>query len=173
LRPEEFALRFGTDRFQLYDKYASFLAGRAIETGEEAIAERAMMVVERRRAQALWDLMALGWFGLQPDAVPEQLQRAREAEARLAAKQSILRDQFNLPPEKRNPAQISQLEAELKQTKQEHARLLTALAQGQFRFSSHSSLPPSLIADARKKLGPDRALVKYLITDKTKYAFDL
>src|SRR4030042_2845814 len=66
LRPEEFTLRFGMDRFQLYDEYASFLAKRAIETGEEAIAEKAMLVVERRRAQALWDLMALGWARLQP-----------------------------------------------------------------------------------------------------------
>jgi len=173
LRPEEFALRFGTDRFQLYDEYASYLAGRAIETGEEAAAEKALLVVERRRAQALWDMMALGWFGLQPDAVPGQLRRVRQAEARLAAKQGILRDQFNLPPEKRNPAQISQLEAELKQTKQEHARLLTALAQGQFRFSSPSSLPSGIIAETRKKLGPDRLLIEYLVTDESTYAFVL
>jgi len=173
LRPEEFALRFGTDRFQLYDKYASFLAGRAIETGEEAIAERAMMVVERRRAQALWDLMALGWAGLQPDAVPDQLRRVREAEARLAAKQGILRDQFSLPPDKRHPAQISKLEAELKQVKEEHARLLTALAQGKFRFASPSALPSDLIAAVRKKLGPDRVIVEYLVSDDSTYAFVL
>jgi len=173
LRPEEFALRFGTDRMQLYDEYASYLAERAVETGEEATSEKAMLVVERRRAQALWDLMALGWARLPPDAVPEQLRRARQAEARLTAKQGILRDQFNLPPEKRHPAQISQLEAELKQVKEEHARLLTSLAQGKFRFSSPSSLPPNLIADARKKLGPDRVLVEYLVTDDSTYAFVL
>jgi CHAT domain-containing protein len=98
---------------------------------------------------------------------------AREAEARLAAKQGILRDQFSLPPDKRHPAQISKLEAELKQVKDEHARLLTALAQGKFRFSSPSSLPANLIADARKKLGPDRALVEYLVTDDSTYAFVL
>jgi len=173
LRPEEFTLRFGMDRFQLYDEYASFLAKRAIETGEDAIAEKAMLAVERRRAQALWDMMALGWTGLQPDAEPEQLQRVRQAEARLGAKQGILRDQFNLPPEKRNSAQISQLEAELKTVKEGHARLLTALAQGQFRFSSPSSLPPGLIADARNKLGPDHVLVEYLVTDESTYAFVL
>ena len=173
LRPEEFALRFGIDRLQVYDEYASYLAKRAIETGEEAVSEKAMLVVERRRAQALWDLMALGWARLQPDAVPEQLQRARSAEARLAAKQGILRDQFNLPPEKRQQALISQLETELKQVREEHARLLTALAQGKFRFSSPSSLPPNLIADARKKLGPDRVLVEYLVTDESTYAFVL
>ncbi len=173
LRPEEFVLRFSTDRLQVYDEYASYLAWRAIETGANTVAEKAMLVVERRRAQALWDLMALGWARLQPDAVPEQLQRARQAEARLAAKQGILRDQFNLPPDKRYPALISELEAELKQTKEEHARLLTALAQGKFRFSLPASLPSNLIADARKKLGPDRVLVEYLVTDESTYAFVL
>jgi CHAT domain-containing protein len=173
LRPEEFALRFGTDRLQVYNEYASYLAGRAVETGEAAVSEKAMLVVERRRAQALWDLMALGWAGLQPDAVPEQLQRVRQAEARLTAKQGILRDQFNLPPEKRNSTQISQLQAELKKVKEEHAHLLTALAQGQFRFSSPSSLPHSLIADARKRLGPDCVLIEYLVGDESTYAFVL
>jgi CHAT domain-containing protein len=173
LRPEEFAIRFGTDRFQVYDEYASFLAKRAIETGEDAIAEKAMLAVERRRAQALWDLMALGWAGLDPNAVPEQLQRARQAEARLAAKQGILREQFSLPPEKRRPEQILQLESELKQVREEHAHLLTALAQGKFRFASPSSLPSNLIADARKKLGPDRALVEYLVAGESTYAFVL
>jgi CHAT domain-containing protein len=173
LRPEEFALRFQIDRLQVYDEYASYLARRAIETGEKADSEKALLVVERRRAQALWDLMSLGWARLQPNAVPKQLQRARQAEARLAAKQGILRDQFNLPPDKRHPALISQLEAELKLVKEEHARLLTALAQGEFRFSSPASLPPNLIADARKELGPDRVLVEYLVTDESTYAFVL
>ena len=173
LRQEEFALRFGTDRLQIYDDYASYLAGRAIETGKRADSEKAMFVVERRRAQALRDLMALGWAGLPPDAVPEQLRRARQAEARLAAKQTILRDQFGLPPEQRQPGLISQLEAELKTVKEEHARLLTALAQGRFRFSSPSSLPPGLIADVRRALGPDRVLVEYLVTDESTFAFVL
>jgi CHAT domain-containing protein len=173
LRPEEFALRFGTDRLQVYDEYASYLAGRAVETGEAAVSGKAMLVVERRRAQALWDLMALGWARLPPDAVPEQLQRVRQAEARLTAKQGILRDQFNLPPEKRNSTQISQLEAELKEVQEEHAHLLTALAQGQFRFSSPSSLPHSLIADVRNKLGPDPVLIEYLVGDESTYAFVL
>ncbi len=173
LRPEEFALRFGIDRFQLYDEYASYLAGRAIETEDDAVVEKAMLVVERRRVQALWDLMSLGWAGLQTDAVPDQLQRARQAEARLAAKQGILRDQFSLAPEKRNLAQISQLESELKLVKEEHAHLLTALAQGKFRFSSPSSLSPNLISDVRKKLGPDRVLVEYLVTDESAFAFVL
>ena len=173
LRPEEFALRFGTDRLQVYDEYASYLAGRAIETGEAADTEKAMLVVERRRAQALWELMALGWARLQPDAVPEQVRRVREVEARLAAKQGILRDQFTLAPEKRNLALISQLEADLKLAKEEHARLLTALAQGNFRFSSPSALPRDLMAQIQKNLGPNRVLVEYLVTDESTYAFVL
>jgi len=173
LRPEEFSLRFGTDRFKVYDEYAAYLAGQAIEIGGDAVSEKAMLVVERRRAQTLWDLMALGWAGLQPDAVPKQLQRVRQAEARLAAKQGILRDQFNLPPEKRHAALIAELEAELKLAEEEHARLLTALAQGKFRFSSPSLLPSDLIADARKKLGPERVLIEYLVTDESTYAFVL
>ena len=173
LRPEEFALRFGTDRLQVYDEYASFLARRAIETGETADAEKAMLVVERRRAQALWELMALGWARLRPDAIPEQLKRARDVEARLAAKQGILRDQFTLAPEKRNLPLISQLEADLKLAKEEHSRLLTALAQGSFRFSSPAALPRDLIAEARRELGPHRVLIEYLVTDESVFAFVL
>jgi CHAT domain-containing protein len=173
LRPEEFALRFGADRLQVYDEYASYLAGRAIETGEAADAEKAMLVLERRRAQALWELMALGWARLRPDAIPEQLKRARDVEARLAAKQGILREQFTLAPEKRNLALISQLEADLKLAKEEHARLLTALAQGDFRFSSPAALPRDLIAEARRDLGPHRVLIEYLVTDESMFAFVL
>jgi|GEM_PF-3383636 len=173
LRPEEFTLRYGIDRLQVYDEYASSLAGRAIETGQAADSEKAMRVVERRRAQALWDLMALGWARLPPDAVPEQLQRAREVEARLAAKQAILRDQFNLPPEERFPTLIAQLQGELKLAKEEHARLLTSLAQGKFRFLSPSSLPADLIGAIQNKLGPDRVLVEYLVMDESTYAFVL
>ncbi len=173
LRPEEFAIRFGMDRLQVYDEYASYLAGRAIETQNKIMSEKALQVIERRRAQALWDLMARGWAGLQPDAVPEQLQRARQAEARLAAKQGILRDEFNLPPQQRHPARIAQLEAELREVKREHARLLVALAQGKFRFSSPAALPAGLIPEARKKLGPDRVLVEYLVGERSTYAFVL
>jgi CHAT domain-containing protein len=173
LRPEEFALRFGTDRLQVYDEYASFLAGRAIEIGDPACAEKALLVVERRRAEALRELMALGWTRLHPDAVPEQLRRVRDVEARLAAKQGILRDQFTLAPEKRNHTLISQLEADLKLTKEEHAHLLTALAQGNFRFSSPSAFPRELLAKVRRGLGPNRVLVEYLVTDDSAYAFVL
>jgi len=173
LRPEEFALRFASDRLGLYDEYASYLAGRSIETGAQGDAEKALLVVERRRAQALWDLMSLGWAGLRPEAVPEQLRRARAAEARLAAKQAILREQFGLPPDERQPAQIAELEADLKQVREEHAHLLTALAQGVFRFASPSPLAPDLIAEVRKGLDPGCALVEYLVTDETIYAFVL
>ncbi len=173
LRPEEFALRFGTDRLQVYDEYASYLAGRAAETSQDALAEKTLLTVERRRAQALWDLRALGWARLGPDAGPEPLQRARQADARLAAKQGILRDQFNRPPEKRHPELIRQLESEVKQIKAEHARLLTSLAQGRFRFSLPAPMPASLISDIRKRLNSDRALVEYLVTDEATYAFVL
>jgi CHAT domain-containing protein len=173
LRPEELTLRFGMDRLQVYNDYASFLAGRAIETGDEAGAEKAMMVVERRRSQALWDLMALGWARLPLDAVPEQMERARRAEARIAAKMEILRDQFGRPPEKRNSALISTLESDLKLAKEEHTRLLTALAQGKFRFASPSPLPSNLIAAARKKLGPKQVLLEYLVADRDTFGFVL
>lgn len=170
-RPEEFIMRYGIDRLRVYNEYASYLAAHAVETKLEADAAKALRVLELRRAQALWDLMATGWARLPEEAVPEQLRRSQEAEARLMAKQNILRDQFNLAPEKRNAALIKTLEADLDQARDEHARLLSSLAQGQYRFSSPASIPEDLVARLRKQLGGKRVLVEYFMADEASFAF--
>jgi CHAT domain-containing protein len=171
LRPEEFSMRFGIDRLRVYDEYISHLAARAMETGSETDAGKALQALERRRAQALWDMMATGWARLPPDAVPEQLRRMRETEERLTAKQNLLRDQFNLSPEKRNAALIKTLDADLEQARAAHTRLLSSLAQGRFRLSSPAGIPGDLTSRIRKELGPDRALVDYYVADQATYAF--
>ena len=172
-RPEEFKLRFGIDRLSVYDEYASYLAELAVKTRVEADAAEALLVLERRRGQALWDLMATGWAGLQPEAVPEQLQRAREIEAQLTAKQNTLRSQFNLAPDRRNPKLIETLEAELRKTKDDHARLLTSLSQGRFRFSSPAGIRQDQVAAIQKFLGRNQALVEYLVDDEATFGFVL
>lgn len=171
LRPEEFLLRFGIDRLRVYDEHALYLASLAAASGRHEDAGRALQVVERRRHQALWDLLATGWAGLEPEAMPEQLQRVREAETSLAAKQNILRAQFELPPDKRAAAFISRLESNLELARGEHAQLLASLAQGKFRYSSPGSLPDDLSALVQKRLKPRQALVEYLVGDDASYAF--
>ena len=171
LRPEEFRLRFGMDRRGVYDEYAWHMAGRAMETGSKADAAKALQIIERRRAQALWDLMATGWTSLQPEAVPEQLQRAREIEARLTAKQNKLRSQFILAPDKRNSKLIETLEADLHQAKDEHARLLASLSQGRYRYASPAGLGQDNLAAVQKKLGRDEALLEYFVNDEATFIF--
>jgi CHAT domain-containing protein/tetratricopeptide (TPR) repeat protein len=172
-RPEEFELRFGIDRLKVYDEYASYLVELAANTSFEADAAKALLVLERRRGQALWDLMATGWAGLQPEAVPEQLQRVREIEAQLTAKQNALRGQFNLAPDKRNARLIESLEAGLRKAKDEHAQLLTSLSQGRFRFSSPAGMRLDNLAGLQKYLGRNQALVEYLVDDETTFGFVL
>jgi CHAT domain-containing protein len=171
LRPEEFLLRFGIDRSRVYDEHALFLADLAAASGRQDDIGKALRVVEGRRLQALWDLMATGWARLEPEAVPEQLQRVREAETSLAAKQNILRAQFGLPPEKRDTALIGRIESDLEQARDEHAHLLASLAQGNYRYSAPGSVPADLSASIQKKLRPRQALVEYLIGDERGYAF--
>ena len=171
LRPEEFALRYGVDRRRIYDEFAAYLASRAIDTGLQADAAAALGVVERRRAQVLWDRLATGWARLKPEALPAQLQRVQEAESRLLARQNILRDQFRLPSERRNAALVKTLETDLQKSRDEHARLLSALAQGQFRFSTPEGLPGDVVEQIRRSLGPERVLVEYLVTDEATFAF--
>jgi CHAT domain-containing protein len=172
-RPEEFRVRFGIDRLQIYDEHALALAGLAIASSRRADVEKALRVVERRRLQALWDLQATGWVRLEPEAVPEQLQRVREAEVDLAARQNVLRAQFALAPEKRDPALIDRVRGDLERAHTEHSRLLASLAQGTYRYSAPEALAQDLASELRKRLRPGQALVEYLIGDRTSYAFVL
>jgi len=171
LRPEEFLLRFGIDRLRVYDEHALYLAELAAGSGRPQNAAKALQVVERRRHQALWDLLATGWAGLEPEAVPDQLQRVREAETSLTAKQNILRAQFERTPDKRDAALIGRLESELEQARSEHARLLASLAQGKYRYSSPGALPEDLSAPVQKRLKPRQALLEYLVGDDASYVF--
>jgi CHAT domain-containing protein len=171
LRPEEFRLRFRIDRGQLYEEYASYLAARAVKTGDPAYAEKAFLVAERSRRQAAWDLLASGWSQVPSDALPDQVQRSRKLEVRLVAKQDILREQFDRPPEKRNAALIKTLEADLGKIKQEHAALIASLAQGKYRFAPGAALPEDLLAKLHARLGPKRVLLEYLVTDDCTFAF--
>jgi CHAT domain-containing protein len=171
LRPEEFSLRFGIDRSRIYDEYISLLAARAVDSGLKADAEKTFQALESRRAQALWDLMSTGWDRLPADAIPEQLRRVRETEKLLSAKQNLLRGQFDIAPERRNAALIKALEAGLETAKKEHARLLSSLAQGKYRFSAPAGLPGDLLPKIQKRLGTDRALVDYFVADDATFAF--
>ena len=171
LRPEEFRLRFGIDRGQLYEEYASYLAARAVKTGDSVYAEKAFLVAERSRRQAAWDLLASGWSQVPSDALPDQVQRSRELEVRLVAKQDILREQFQRPLEKRNAALIKILEADLEKIKQEHAALIASLAQGKYRFAPGATLPEDLLANVHARLGRKRVLLEYLVTDDCTFTF--
>jgi CHAT domain-containing protein len=171
LRPEEFRLRFGVDRLGIYDECASLLAAAAAKSGRTRDTEAAFGVLERRRRQALWDILSTGWAGLVPEAMPEQIRAVRLAEEELAARQSVLRAQFALPPEKRNHRLVSSLQSDLEKFKDEHARLLIGLAQGKYRYASPGRVPDGLGGAVCRALSRGRALVEFLVGDEVSYAF--
>ena len=171
LRPEEFRLKYGFDRSVVYDEYAGLLAARAARSGAQADAEQAFQAAERKRMQTLWGLLATGWSRLPRDAQPEQLRRALDLEARIAAKQTLLREQSATPLEQRDAAMIEDLQSDLIQIQAEHAGLLTGIAQGQHRFAAPTDLSAALAAPVRAALGSSRALVEYLVLDDRSFAF--
>jgi CHAT domain-containing protein len=171
LRPEELSLLYGENRDVVYEEYASFLAARALASGQPADAVRAFRAAERRRAQILRELLATGWARIPDDAMPQQLRRAFDMEARIAAKQAVLRGQFALPSDKRNAALAATLQGDLKQLQDDHARLLATLAQGQYRYLAPAKLAESLADRVQATLGPSRVLVEYLVTDDRAFAF--
>jgi tetratricopeptide (TPR) repeat protein len=171
LRPEEFRLRYGFDRSQVYDDYAGLVTANAALSGRQADAEKAFQAVERKRTQTLWGLLATGWSRMGSGAVPDQVRRAMDMEARLAAKQGLLREQFDQPPDKRDAVLIERLRTELMQVQADHARLLTSIAQGQYRYAAPTTLAASLGAPVRAALGPSRVLVEHLVMDDRSYAF--
>jgi len=171
LRPEEFRLKYGFDRLGLYEEHAAALAARAVQSGRTDDADLAFQASERKRTQLVSGLLATGWARIPREAVPEQVRRAFEMEARLGAKQALLREQFAAPADKRNATLVDTLQRELKQLQDDHARLLASVAQGQYRFAAPAALAASLAGPVRTALGPSRVLVEYLVAADRSYAF--
>jgi len=121
-RPEESRLRYGFDRSRVYEEYAGLLAAKAASSGLHADAEAAFQAAERKRAQTLWGLLATGWSRMAPEALPDQVRRSLELEVRLAAKQGILRGEFDQPPDKRNSILIEKLRGDVKQLQDDHGQ---------------------------------------------------
>jgi CHAT domain-containing protein/tetratricopeptide (TPR) repeat protein len=171
LRPEEFRLRFGFDRSQVYDDYAGLLAAKAAASGSQTDAARAFEAAERKRTQTLSALLATGWSRLPSEAVPDQVRRSRDMEARLADKQRILRGQFDQAPDQRDAVLVQKLEADVKQIQADHSRLLASLAQGRYRYAAPTNVAASLASPVQAALGPSRVLVEYLVMEDKSYAF--
>jgi CHAT domain-containing protein len=171
LRPEEFRLRFGFDRSQIYAEYAALLAKKAEASGQQEDAVAAFQAAERQRTEVLSSLLAMGWSRLRPEALPEQVRREREIANRLSAKQSVLREQYDKPSPERDTFLIDKIRADVAQIEVEHARVLTALAQGRYRFQAPATVAASLAAPVAATLGPSRVLVEYLLLDDRSYAF--
>ncbi len=131
LRPEEFRLRYGEDPTRIYGEYAGLLAATALSTGRPEDAARAFEAAERKRAHLLRGLLATGWSRLPGKVMPAQLQRMFDLDARIAAKRSLLSEQFVLPESQRNLVLVDALNSDLKKIETEHTQLLTALAQSQ------------------------------------------
>jgi CHAT domain-containing protein len=171
LRTEEFRLRYGFDRSQIYDDYAGLLAAKATSTGSQRDAVQAFQAAERKRTQILSALLATGWSRTPSEAIPDQVRRSRDMDARLSEKQRILRDQLDQAPDQRDAVRIEKLQADVKQIQAEHARLLASLAQGRYRFAAPTNLAASLAAPVQAALGPSQVLVEYLLMEDTSYAF--
>jgi CHAT domain-containing protein len=168
---QEFRLRYGFDRFQVYDALVGLLAAKAAATGRQADAVQAFQAAERKRTQTLSALLATGWSRTPPQAIPDQVRRAMEMETRLGAKRAILREQFEQPPDKRDAGRIAKLEADVTQIQADHARLLATLAQSHYRYQAAANVAASLATPIRESLGPSRVLVEYLLMEDTSYAF--
>jgi CHAT domain-containing protein len=119
----------------------------------------------------LWSLLATGWSRMPAGALPDQVRRSLEMETRLSAKQAILRGQFTERSEQRNAPLIAKLQSDLAQIQTDHARLLTSMAQGQYRYAAPTTLAASLAGPVKAALGASRVLVEYLVTDDRSYAF--
>jgi CHAT domain-containing protein len=172
-RPEESTLRYGFDPARVYEEYAGLIAARAVLSGREADAERAFHAAERKRAQTLRNLLATGWSRMPAAAMPDQVRRSREMDARLTAKLGILRAQFDEPSEKLDRVLVEKLKADVEQIQASHARLLASIAQGQYRYAAPTSLAAPRAAAVRAALEPSVALVEYLVLDDRSYAFVL
>ncbi len=171
LRPEELSLLYSENRDRVYEEHARLLAARALASGQQADTVKAFQTAERRRAHILRGLLATGWARVSDDAMPEQLRRAFDIETRIAAKQALLRGQFALPVDKRNAPLVAVLQGDLKQLQDDHARLLSTVAQGQYRYAAPAKLAESLAGRVQLALGPSRALVEYLVADDKAFAF--
>jgi CHAT domain-containing protein/tetratricopeptide (TPR) repeat protein len=171
LRPEEFRAKYGEPRDRLYEEFASLLAATAAVSGQQADGGRAFEAAERKRTQMLRSLLATGWLRMPPEAVPEQVRRLLDVETRIGAKQSLLRAQFDQPAAKRNTTMVQALQRELERLQAEHSKMLTGVAQGQYRYAAPATLAASLAGPVRAALGSSRALVEYLVTDDRTYAF--
>ena len=170
LRPEEFRLQYGESPEEIYEAYAALLADQAAASGLETEAVRAFQAAERKRTQVLRSLLATGWSRMSPDAIPEQVRRAFEIEARMSAKRALLRQQFAMPAERRNLTAVQALQRQLDNLQADHGTLLASIAQGRYRYSAPAVLSASLAGPVRAALGP-RVLVEYLVTGEHSYAF--
>jgi CHAT domain-containing protein len=170
-RPDELRLVYGFDRSLVYEEYAALLAAQAASSRQPADAERAFDAAERKLAQTLRELLSVGWSRVPAKAMPEQLRRSLEMEARLSAKQAILRQQLDKPQDQRDTPLVERLERERVQIQTDHARLLTSISQGQYRFAAPANAAASLAGPVRSALGPTRVLVEYLVTNARTYAF--
>ncbi len=171
LRPEEFRLKYNVERTNLYEEYASLVASRAIQSGSQRDAGAAFGAAERKRTQILWSLLATGWSRMAPDAVPDQVRRVVTLETRIAAKQAVLSEQLNQPSDKRNSALVDALRTDLRKIQGEHTQLLSAIAQGQYRYAAPTTLATGLAGPVRAALGPSQVLIEYLVADDRSYAF--
>jgi CHAT domain-containing protein len=106
-----------------------------------------------------------------PDAVPDQVQRVLGIDTRIAAKQTLLAEQFNRPSGQQNKNLIAGLRADLKKIQDEYAQLLSAIAQSQYRYAAPTTLAMGLVEPVRAALGPSRVLLEFLVTDERSYAF--
>ncbi len=134
---------------------------------------RAFQAAERKRTQMLWGLLVTGWSRVPSEAMPDQLRRTLNMETRIGAKQALLREQSVLPDGKRSAPMIEALERDLRQLQDDHAGLLTSVAQGQYRYAAPTVLAAGLAGPVRAALGPSRVLVEYLVGDDRSYAFVL
>jgi len=129
--------------------------------------EAAFEASERARARLLVDL--LGEVGVPLTTEPGLAERLADAEARITVRQRELLDERL--EEHSDPERVAGLEDEVAAAFERYRNVREAIRTSQPRRAAYSEPRPASVTDARRLLGPDAALLEYLIGDGIAVAF--
>ena len=157
---------FLKDKTQIFDRLIRLLG--PTEPRE------AFHYAERRRAQAYLDAVRSRGLGKR-QLSSGLLRERRRVEALLIGKQTALRDQLSVPPERRDEKLMRQLGEELADIRPQHAEVLRSIHLRNSAEAYREGILRPLRAEEvqTRVLQPGQILVEYVVSDDAVYAFVL
>lgn len=144
--------------------YAELRVGLLLELGR---VEAAFEASERARARLLVDLLAE--VGVPLTTEPGLAERLADAEAQITVRQRELLDERL--GEQPDPERVARLEEGIAAAFERYRAVREAIRTSQPRRAAYSEPRQATMADTRRLLGPDAALLEYLIGDEIAVAF--